>query len=277
MKAKLFMIFILIIGLFGCTPLNSNTTDNLLVHFIDVGQGDAILIQGPNNTILIDSGPSDEKEKLFKYLKSASIDKIDFIIATHPHEDHIGNMADVIHNYDIKEFYAPKVIHSSSSFEKMVEALMLKDKKINVLSSTSNNPLLMDDMLLEVFSPNKETYDNLNNYSPIIKLTYGDTSFLFTGDAEKEVEEYLVNNKADIKSDVIKIGHHGSTTSTSKSFLEAVSPSFAVISVGLNNSYGHPKSTTLKLLTENNIDILRTDELGSIVIASDGKKVFQYN
>lgn len=273
MKRLSFVILLLLLGAFSCSNSKSMNNDILLVHFIDVGQGDAILVEGPSGNMLIDAGPREEKDKLFKYLKSNNIHKIDYIISTHPHEDHIGNMAEVIKSFDFKEFYAPKVVHNSPTFEKMVEALVLKDKKINVLKPDCTTPNLGEKVNIQVFSPIKDQYENLNNYSPIIKLTYGNTSFLFTGDAEKEIEDALVKNNSNIKSDVLKIGHHGSTTSTSSNFLDIVSPSIAVISVGVNNSYGHPKPQTLNLLEKKNIQIFRTDKLSSITLISDGTNI----
>lgn len=250
------------------SPKNIN---NINVHFIDVGQGDAILIQVNNKNIIIDSGPKDNEINFFSYLDSLKIKRIDYIIATHPHEDHIGNMAKLIKKYDIDYFYAPKIIHSSKSFEKMVEALIEKNKKINVLKAGIKSIDLGDDSLLTVISPNKDYYgDNLNLYSPIIKLQYKEISFLFTGDAEEEIEKEVILLGSDISADVLKIGHHGSSTSTSEVFLNNVNPTISVISVGENNEYNHPSDKVLSLLKNQSSLIFRTDINGTIIVSSNG-------
>lgn len=265
--------FILIILLFQCSintketniQINKNT---LQVHFIDVGQGDSILIQVNNKNLLIDSGPNKSEDKLKKYLKKLNISKFDYIIATHPHEDHIGNMSYIINNFDVLNFYAPKVENSTKSFETMVESLIRKDLKIKVLKANIKSIDLGKNIVVDVFSPLSNSYEDLNNYSPIVKISYGNTSFLFTGDAEELSENEVLNAGFDLKCDVLKIGHHGSSSSTSEKFLKASNPSIAVISVGEDNTYGHPTDTVLSRLKETKI--YRTDINGNIVITSDG-------
>ncbi len=253
---------------------NNNVDPNkMLIHYIDVGQGDCILIQVNNKNLLIDSGPKSDRRKLFNYLSELNLEKLDYVVATHPHEDHIGNMADIIKTYSITTFYAPKVESTTKSFEDMVDALKDKNLKIHVLKSNSDSIDLGKNTKVNVFSPNKDSYDDLNNYSPVIKIQYGTTSFLFTGDAEKEVEKEILNNNEDISADVLKVGHHGSSTSTSKDFLKKVNPSIAVISVGKDNVYNHPDAITTNLLAESNITTYRTDKDGTIVIYSDGSSI----
>lgn len=247
------------------TTLKSNP-EIMKVHFINVGQGDSILIQVNNKNLIIDSGPKDNKNNLLKYLNKLNITSFDYVIATHPHEDHIGNMAYLINNYKISNFYAPKVVSTTTAFETMIEALVRKNLKINIIKANINTIDLGQDTTVEVFSPNLETYENLNNYSPIIKITYKNTSFLFTGDAEKLVENEVLNKN--IKSDVLKVGHHGSSTSSSLDFVKTVSPSISVISVGKYNSYNHPNINTLESLK--NTIIYRTDLNNNIIIESDG-------
>jgi competence protein ComEC len=265
--------FILIILLFQCSintkenniQINKNT---LQVHFINVGQGDSILIQVNNKNLLIDSGPNKSEDKLKKYLKKLNISKFDYIIATHPHEDHIGNMSYIINNFDVLNFYAPKVENSTKAFETMVESLIRKDLKIKVLKANIKSIDLGKNIVVDVFSPFSNSYEDLNNYSPIVKISYGNTSFLFTGDAEELSENEVLNAGFDLKCDVLKIGHHGSSSSTSEKFLKASNPSIAVISVGEDNTYGHPTDTVLSRLKETKI--YRTDINGNIVITSDG-------
>ncbi len=241
------------------------------VHFIDVGQGDAILVQVNSKNLLIDSGPKSEKEKLTEYLDSLYIPQFDYIIATHPHEDHIGNMDYIINNYKVLNFYTPKITTDTVSFENMVESLTRKNLKLKILKSNNKTIDLGSNTLVEVFSPNLDSYDNLNNYSPIIKITYGNTSFLFTGDAETEIEKEVISRYSNLKSDVLKVGHHGSSTSSSLEFLKAVNPKISVISVGKNNTYGHPTKDTLEKLKSTTI--FRTDKNKSIIISSDGTSI----
>ena len=251
--------------------INSN---NLLIHYIDVGQGDCILIQLNNKNLLIDSGPKDGKKSLISYLDNLNIKVIDYLIATHPHEDHIGNMSTIIKRYDVKKFYAPKVSHTSTTFENMVSALIDKNLKISILKEGTDSITLGLNAKFSVFSPPENLIsDNLNDYSPIIKLEYLNTSFLFTGDAESISENYVLLSKYNLKADVLKVGHHGSSTSTSSNFYNSVAPSIAIISVGLNNTYNHPTSETLSILESNNPLIYRTDINGTIILNSDGNKI----
>ena len=245
-----------------------NISNKMLIHFIDVGQGDSILIQVNNKNLLIDSGPALAKENLFNYLKSVNIKTFNYVIATHPHEDHIGNMSSIIRNYQVLNFYAPKVTSNTKAFETMVESLSRKNLKINVIKENIKSIDLGKNTKVEFFSPNNSTYDNINNYSPIIKISYGKTSFLFTGDAEELIENEVINNNFNLKSDLLKIGHHGSSTSTSKRFFEAVSPKVSIISVGENNTYNHPTKEVLSTITPSKV--LRTDLEGTIIITSDG-------
>ena len=267
--------------LVGCntnTKTTANTTGKMKVHYIDVGQGDAILVQVNNKNMLIDCGPRSGKNQLFDYLNNLKIQKLDYVIATHPHEDHIGNMGDVIRKYDIGAFYAPKVEHSTKTFENMIEALQSKNLKINVIKAGTDSIDLGEGTKVSVFSPIKDEYkkgssQDLNNYSPIMKVEFGSNSFMFTGDAENEVEHEVVEKNYNLKSDVLKFGHHGSSTSTSIEFFKAVNPSIGVISLGTDNKYGHPHKETLKTIKDNNLTVYRTDKDGSIVLVSDGKTI----
>lgn len=281
--SALFLFFICIIFfLSNCnikkdSPLNPKL---LQVHYIDVNQGDSILIQVNNKNMLIDSGPRESRTSLINYLKKLNISKIDYLIATHPHEDHIGNMAYIIKNFNTKSFYAPKIQSNSKCFEEIILALKKRNLKINILDSTTNSINLGEGTKLDIYtekvnssSTNKDI--NLNNYSPLIHLDYGDTSFLFTGDLEKDGEQSILSTNCSLKSTVLKVGHHGSSSSTSENFLKSISPSLAIISVGKDNPYGHPHNETINLLTKYNIPILRTDLNGTITLYSDGKKLYK--
>lgn len=275
-----FLILIVFSFTVGCNTLVTDNKKNIqpdpnkmIVHYIDVDQGDSILIQVNNKNLLIDAGPKSDESKLFDYLSTLNLEKLDYVIATHPHEDHIGNMSNIIEDYNILAFYAPKVQSTTKTFEKMVKALKDKNLKINVIKKGTDSIDLGKDTKVTVFSPTADSYENLNNYSPVMKIEYKNTSFLFTGDAEKDVEAEIIKNDEDISSNVLKVGHHGSNTSTSKNFLDKVNPSIGIISVGEDNSYNHPNKETIKLLTEYKVATYRTDKDGTIVISSDGSKI----
>ncbi|SCJ97008.1 ComEC family competence protein [uncultured Clostridium sp.] len=267
---------IFIILLCSCTLPHSNSTQLMEIHYIDVGQGDAILVQVNDKNLLIDSGPKESSSNLFNYLHSLNINKLDYVIATHPHEDHIGNMYSVIKKFDIGEFFAPKVTHSSKSFERMVESLISKNKKINVFDTNTTSINLGENIYISTYSPSKKDYgNNLNLYSTVFRIQYGNTSFLFTGDAEKNNEDEILNSYSSIRSNVLKIAHHGSSTSTSQAFLEAVNPEITIISVGSDNSYNHPNSKILNLLNSIGTKVYRTDKDSTIILISDGTNIYK--
>jgi len=282
-KKYLFIIFFIILAsplTLGCNFSKNTSNKNnqleankMIVHYIDVGQGDSILIQVNNKNLLIDAGPKSDNKKFLNYLSDLNLQKLDYVIATHPHEDHIGNMSDVIDDYKVLNFYAPKVQTTTKTFEKMIESLKSKNLKINVLKRGTDSINLGENTKITVFSPTKDLYEDLNNYSPVIKIQYGKTSFLFTGDAQKDVEEEILASNEDISANVLKVGHHGSSTSTTQDFLNKVHPIIGVISVGQDNSYNHPNGDTLKRLTENKITIYRTDKDGTVVLSSDGSNI----
>lgn len=245
----------------------------MYVHYINVDQGDAILIQVNNKNLLIDSGPKNHKKQLVKFLTDLNISKLDYVIATHPHEDHIGNMNTVLNSYKVQSFYAPKVYSYTKSFEQMIDSLKSNNLKINPIKRGCNTINLGFQTNVEVFSPINDTYDNENNYSPVIKISFGNNSFLFTGDAEKEIEDKLILLNDDLKADILKVSHHGSSSSTSDAFLNRVSPKYAVISVGKNNIYDHPNDTIISKLNTYNINILRTDIQNNITLISDGTNI----
>ncbi|MCB2285730.1 MBL fold metallo-hydrolase [Clostridium algidicarnis] len=241
---------------------------NLKVHYIDVEQGDSTLIQIDDKNILIDAGPGIAKEKVVSYLKEAGVSKLDYVIATHPHEDHIGNMADIIDSFEIGEFIAPKAISTTKSFENMIKSL--KAKNLQIKTPNAGDKISLGAAQLEIIAPNNNSYQYLNNYSIVTKLKYGNRSFIFTGDAESISEGEILAKQLDLSADVLKVGHHGSKTSTTDQFLKAINPKYAVISVGKDNNYGHPDKEVLYKLANNNTDIFRTDKQGTIVAESDG-------
>jgi competence protein ComEC len=244
--------------------------DELRVSFIDVGQGDSEFIELPNGeTMLIDAGTNETGKNVVDYIKSLGYTSINYVVGTHPHEDHIGGLDDVIKTFDIGSIYMPKITADTKTFEDVLDAAESKNLMINTAKSGVS---IMDteDLSVKFLAPTLDSYENTNDYSAVVKVVYGDTSYLFTGDAE-EFSENLITD--DVNADVLKVGHHGSSTSTSTEFLKKVSPSSAVISCGKDNSYGHPHSETLQKLADMGTAVYRTDELGTIVSVSDGKTI----
>lgn len=237
------------------------------VHFIDVGQADSTFIELANGqTMLIDAGRRTDSHTITDYINNLQYNRIDFVVATHPHDDHIGGMANILDNFDIGKMYMPKQPHTISAFENMLDVIEKKDIPLYTAKS-GTNITSFDNTRIDILAPFADNNSNLNNCSAVVKLTYGTTIMLFTGDAEYEVEQQLLNS--DIDSDLLKVGHHGSSSSSSSSFISTVSPEIAVISVGTGNSYGHPDTGTIATLNQAGAKIYRTDEQGTIIVTAD--------
>ncbi len=241
---------------------------NLNITYLDVGQADAILIQNDGHNMLIDAGNNEDGPLLVQYFKEQNINKFDYLIATHPHEDHIGGMDDIVKNFDIDKIYMPDVTTTTKTFLDLLDAIEEKNMTFDV--PKVNQSFTLGHTLFQVIYTGNDK-KNLNNASIVLKASFKNTSYLFTGDATSEVEKKIL--KKDIQATVLKVGHHGSKYSTTTTFLEKVNPTYAIISVGKNNSYNHPNQTTLDKLTKGNIEIYRTDEMGSIFLETDGKKI----
>ena len=282
-KTLIFIVLIitLTLAITGCdfqsenvtTSTNNNYSDNLVVHFIDVGQGDSIFIQLPNGeTSLIDGGPRKSSDYLVKYLKALDVESIDYLIATHPHEDHIGGLPEVIKNFQIGNIYMPDKTANTSIFEKLL--ISIKEKGLKISTPKGGDVILNnDDLKYEILAPNGDSYSETNDFSIVSKITYKNNSFLFTGDAEETSEKEMIDKGFDLSSQVLKVGHHGGSTSTTEEFLTSVNPKYGVISLGSDNTYGHPHKETITKCNEHNVTILRTDELGDIVMSSDGENI----
>ncbi|MDY4996421.1 MAG: ComEC/Rec2 family competence protein [Bacilli bacterium] len=244
---------------------NTNTLD---ITYLDVGQADAILIQNEGHNMLIDAGNNEDGPLLVQYFKEQNMTKFDYLIATHPHEDHIGGMDDIIKNFDIEKIYMPNVTTTTKTFLDVLNAMEEKNMTFDVPNIGQN--FALGHTLFQVMYTGSDK-KNLNNSSIILKANFKNTSYLFTGDATSEVEKKILSK--DIKATVLKVGHHGSKYSTTTEFLNKVNPKYAIISVGKNNSYNHPNQITIDKLTKKNIEIHRTDQEGSIFLKSDGKTI----
>ena len=254
----------------GYVPSQAALDAPLSAHFIDVGQADSTLVRLPDGkTMLIDAGDNKTGIKVVAYLNNLGIERIDYLVATHPHADHIGGMADVINDFDIGRVYMPDVTTNTKTFESMLDAI--EKKNIPVTKATAGvNIFTENGISADIIAPNSPTYKEMNNYSAVVRLVYGNTVYLFMGDAETLSEDEIT---ADVRADVLKVGHHGSDTSSGENFILRVSPRVAVISVGEGNSYGHPKDEVIDRLRGSGATVFRTDKDGTVVIGSDGKNI----
>jgi len=258
----------------GALRENALSSSNLTVHFIDVGQGDSILIECPNgNDILVDAGVPAEGPTVVDYLKDQGISTLYAIVETHPHEDHIGGLSNVINSFKVKNVYTTKAKSTTKTYTTLQN--LIKEKNLPVTNITYGVTIPADTSVSMTFlSPIRASYSDLNDWSGVLKVQYGDVSFLLMGDARTNVEGDLLSKCKDkLSSTVLKVGHHGSSTSTSSSFLDAVKPQYAVIEVGKDNPYGHPTSAALNRLSDANVKVFRTDIDGTVVFTTDGKTI----
>lgn len=241
------------------------------LHFIDVDQGDSILIEDDGHFMLIDAGVNEEGTTVTNYLKELGVKRLDYVIGTHPHNDHIGGVDTVINAFNVSNVLLPDVRINSENYEDVLEAIA--DNNLSITWTTVGDSYTLGNATFVIVSPNAPSYESLNDYSIGIKLTYGSTSFLLTGDAQTVSEAEMLDNGIDLSSDVIKLSHHGSSTSSTMNFLDKVDPKYAIISVGKENKYEHPHSATMQVMKERAINLYRTDEQGSIVFTTDGKNI----
>lgn len=246
--------------------------DGIAVHFIDVGQGDCSLIVCGDYTVLIDAGERGNEDNVTEYLRNYGIDELDYVVATHPHSDHVGSLDEVIEAFKVKNVIMPRLTEvntpSNSIYSDLLKAVKASGAK--VIAAKSGNKYALGDAVMTVLGPVNQS-DNLNNMSVVVRVDYDESSFLFQGDAEIDEENDILETGADIDCDILRVGHHGSYTSSSANYLKQVTPEIAVISCGIDNDYDHPHDKPLKRIKKHTQEIYRTDLCSDIVITSDGE------
>ncbi len=270
-KRALLVLILTVLSVLLLVVYAGETSDGVTVHYLNIGQGDAALALCEGRAVLFDAGTNESEEKLIAYLERYGVKTLDCLVLSHPHEDHIGGADAVIERFDVKNIIMPSVESSDRSYLDLLYAI---DRAgLTVTEAHAGGEYSVGTVKLCILSPDRITGD-ANLDSAIVKLVYGETSFLFTGDCEGEAEEALIKNAGEsLKSDVLKVGHHGSNNATSDRFLDVVSPSVAVISCGKKNDYGHPHPDVLARLSSRGIKIGRTDEGKTVTVFSDGKNV----
>ena len=260
----------------GAVPAASSDVEYpLTVCFVDVGQGDGIVIRCKDTALVIDGGEREAADAMVKALQDLGVDSVDCYIATHPHSDHIGAAAAIFAAVNVKSVittaFSEINMPTTKSFERFQNAIDAQG--CEVIFAEAGEKYRFGSMELEVFAPVEETVD-YNNMSIVFRLTYGKNTFMFTGDAQTESEELILNKGYDLHADVLKLGHHGSSDATCEAFFRAVDPQFAVISCGKNNDYGHPHREILRMLEDAGVDYRRTDISGTVTVYGDGKNIF---
>ncbi|MCF6136121.1 ComEC/Rec2 family competence protein [Pseudalkalibacillus berkeleyi] len=254
-------------------PAEALWKTNLELHVIDVGQADCIYIETSNGKhILIDSGDEHDGKKVVSYLQKRGIERIDYLIATHPHHDHIGSMEDIFQSFEIERVYMPDIMYHTRYYKRMVQSIANSGVD-QFVAKAGVKIKLARNISMEFVAPGKKRYKSLNDYSAVVRLQHGKNSFLLMADAGVISENELIKKLDDEKVDVLKVAHHGANTGTGHALLKKIKPDYAIISVGRKNKYGYPSKDVLNRLKSNDIQVYRTDKLGTIISKSDGKSV----
>ena len=282
---KLICVILALLLLAGCTSVSGpveSTTDSatvpftpaketLTVHFIDVGQADCALLECGGAYALIDGGNAADGPDVVAYLESQGVQRLNLVVGTHPHEDHIGGLADVLAAFPVDNVWSSELPFWNSIVYSFVNGAKKKGMELQYV--TPGKTFRLGEAMITVLGPVKSGYEDSNNLSLVLMVEFGDTRFLFTGDMESDAEADLLESGADVKADVLKVGHHGSYSSTSYRFLREVAPTYAVISVGRNNEYGHPHDAPMSRLRDADVTIYRTDQMYTVVAVSNGSDI----
>ena len=273
MKKLIGLLMFTLLFVAGCTEPAEETYEEPLkemaVHFIDVGQGDSIFIEAPNGkTMLIDGGVKGAGKEVVAYLKAQGVNRLDYVVATHPDADHIGGLISVLNSISIKEFIDSGKVHTSQTYEEMLSLIQAKNIKFTI-PEAGDELQLEDNLTVEVLAADETASDN-NDASIVLRAEYQNISFLLMGDADHGIEQELLQKGTDVQATILKAGHHGSNTSSSPKFVEAVSPLATILSYGQDNKYGHPHAEVIDILQNVNSEIYSTAEAGTIVITTDG-------
>lgn len=270
---NMLMAFVMSFGILGSNVNQSDIPENsnFEVHFIDVGQADSALIECDGETMMIDGGNVADSNVVAAYLKKEDVTELNYVVCSHAHEDHVGGLSGALSVTKADNIYAPKTEANTKAYKNFKKKA--EEQNVEIKHPNVGDEIQLGSSTVEFLGPVDENGKDLNSTSIVLKIIYGNTSFLFTGDAESDEEEEILNSGADLKSTVLKVGHHGSRTSTSYPFLREVMPQYAVISVEKGNSYGHPNEETLSKLSDAGVEVYRTDESGDIVMTSDGNSI----
>ena len=254
---------------------SAQTDANFAVHFVDVGQGDCTLVESNGEYLLIDAGENGHETEVLNYLRSMNIEKLDYIIVTHQHSDHIGGMPEVLAEFECDNLIMPRLTKAQTLTNSTYKAFLkaVESSEAKVISAKPGLSYALGGATFEILGPVTDDAEDINSMSAVTKITYGESSFLITGDAETEEELEIIDNGAELDCDVLRAGHHGSSTSSCKDFLNAVTPEICVISCGADNDYGHPHDKAVNRIKKHTEEIYRTDICGSIVMTSDGEKI----
>lgn len=269
MKRLCLLILVLCLLLSGCARLSAPAAegDVLEVHYLDVGQADCILLRCEGSTMLIDGGNADDSQMVISYLTNQNVERFDYVVNTHAHEDHVGGLPAVLAVFPVQEVWCPVKEYASSCFEDFIK--YAHEQGLEPVCPEPGSTYALGTAEITVFGPVGD-YEDANNTSIVLQVEHGENTFLFTGDAETAAEKDILDSGFDVTSTVLKVGHHGSDTSTSYRWLREVSPMYAVIPVGEGNSYGHPQEEILSRLADADVKVWRTDEQGHILCTSDG-------
>ena len=252
------------------SAIAAQTDDTIEVHFIDVGQADSAFVRCGEETMLIDGGNVADSSLVVSYLQQQNVETLNYIVCTHAHEDHVGGLSGALNAFSVQHVLCSTTDYDSKAFQNFKK--YTQEQGLSIEVPQPGDQFSLGDAQVTILGP-VEDYGETNNMSIVLRIDFGQTSFLFTGDMESDAERDLVDSGADLSATLLKVGHHGSDTSSSYVFLREVMPRYAVISVGKNNSYGHPGSETLSRLRDVGAEVFRTDESGHVIAVSDGQDI----